>query len=215
MNRISSHKSWYESRKYKNYSPISSTNLTNCLCKCVDAWVSPVLFWAFKGDLVLAASTSGSTGMRRQRRKGERKNAGRLEPGYSAQLDAAASNWHEQEKSIKPTRLLSRGLLQLESVERIKTVWNKQSSRGQTLVAVCCRLCQFAWHWPQDNFHFLCSSQLFLYSQTVLVSLFFLLFYANNFTPGIFSSYFSRSVRWEKKGRMGKTASYYNEEFLA
>lgn len=34
----------------------------------------------------------------------------------------------------------------------------------------------FGWHWPQDNFHILCSSHLFLYFQTVLVSLFFLFF---------------------------------------
>lgn len=39
-----------------------------------------------------------------------RNNAGELEPGYSAQFDAAASNRDEQEKSIRPTQLLSEGL---------------------------------------------------------------------------------------------------------
>lgn len=57
--------------------------------------------------------------------KTERNNAGELEPGYSAQFDAAtasaaASNRHEQEKSIRLTRLLSKGLLPRERVEGIK-----------------------------------------------------------------------------------------------
>lgn len=54
------------------------------------------------------------------KKKTERNNAGKLEPGYSAQLDAAASNRHEQEKSIRPTRLLSKGHPPWEGVERIK-----------------------------------------------------------------------------------------------
>lgn len=54
------------------------------------------------------------------KKKTERNNAGKLEPGYSAQFDAAASTRHEQEKSIRPTRLLSKGLPPWERVERIK-----------------------------------------------------------------------------------------------
>lgn len=54
------------------------------------------------------------------KKKTERNNAGKLEPGYSAQFDAAASTRHEQEKSIRPTLLLSKGLPPLERVERIK-----------------------------------------------------------------------------------------------
>lgn len=61
--------------------------------------------------------------------KTERNNAGKLEPGYSAQFDAAASNWHEQEKSIRPTRLLSKGLPPWERVERIKALWEKKKKR--------------------------------------------------------------------------------------
>lgn len=54
------------------------------------------------------------------KKKTERNNAGKLEPGYSAQFDAAASTRREQEKSIRPTRLLSKGLPPWERVERIK-----------------------------------------------------------------------------------------------
>lgn len=54
------------------------------------------------------------------KKKTERNKAGKLEPGYSAQFDAAASNRHEQEKSIRPTRLLSKGLPPWERIERIK-----------------------------------------------------------------------------------------------
>lgn len=57
--------------------------------------------------------------------KTERNNASKPGPGYSAQFDAAtasaaASNRHEQEKSIRLTRLLSKGLLPWERVEGIK-----------------------------------------------------------------------------------------------
>lgn len=54
------------------------------------------------------------------KKKTERNNAGKLEPGYSPQFDAAASIRHEQEKSIRPTRLLSKGLPPWERVGRIK-----------------------------------------------------------------------------------------------
>lgn len=69
------------------------------------------------------------------RKETERNNAGKPEPGYSTQLDAAASNRHEQEKSIRPTRLLSKGLPPWERLERIKVFEKKkhnkkESSRG-------------------------------------------------------------------------------------
>lgn len=54
--------------------------------------------------------------------KMERNIAGELEPGYSEQFDAAASNRHEQEKSIRPTRLLSKGLPPWEKLEQIKAL---------------------------------------------------------------------------------------------
>lgn len=63
------------------------------------------------------------------KKKTERNNAGKLEPRYSAQFDAAASNRHEQEKSIRPTRLLSKGLPPWERVERIKASGKKQKKR--------------------------------------------------------------------------------------
>lgn len=59
------------------------------------------------------------------KKKTERNNAGKLEPGYSAQFDAAASNRHEQEKSIRPTRLLSKGLPPWERLEQIKAFRKK------------------------------------------------------------------------------------------
>lgn len=65
------------------------------------------------------------------KKKRERNNAGKLEPGYSAQLDAAASNRHEQEKSIRPTRLLSKGLPPWERVERIKAFGKKKKKTGK------------------------------------------------------------------------------------
>lgn len=66
---------------------------------------------------------------REAKKKTERNNAGKLEPGYSAQFDAAASNRHEQEKSIRPTRLLSKGLPPWERVERIKAFGKKQKKK--------------------------------------------------------------------------------------
>lgn len=94
------------------------------------------------------------------RKETERNNAGKPEPGYSTQLDAAASNRHEQEKSIRPTRLLSKGLPPWERLERIKVFEKKkhnkkESSRGGkwTRVAVCCILCQIIRLWPRDNIH--------------------------------------------------------------
>lgn len=85
--------------------------------------------------------------------KTERNNAGKLEPGYSAQFDAAAaaSNRHEQEKSIRLTRLLSKGLPPWERVEGIKE--NEKESRRVKWprVAGCCTLCQISRLWPWDN----------------------------------------------------------------
>lgn len=66
---------------------------------------------------------------RQAKKKTERNNAGKLEPGYSPQFDAAASNRHEQEKSIRPTRLLSKGLPPWERVERIKAFGKKQKKK--------------------------------------------------------------------------------------
>lgn len=68
--------------------------------------------------------------------KTERNNAGELEPGYSAQFDAAtasaaASNRHEQEKSIRLTRLLSKGLLPWERVEGIKAFEDGGKTKGR------------------------------------------------------------------------------------
>lgn len=63
------------------------------------------------------------------RKKTERNNAGKPEPGYSTQLDAAASNRHEQEKSIRPTRLLSKGLPPWERLERIKVFGKKTQQK--------------------------------------------------------------------------------------
>lgn len=64
-----------------------------------------------------------------ERRKQKRNNAGKLEPEYSAQFDAAASNRHEQEKSIRPTRLLSKGLPPWKRIERIKAFGKKQKRK--------------------------------------------------------------------------------------
>lgn len=49
--------------------------------------------------------------------------------GTLAQFDAAASNRHEQEKSIRPTRLLSKGLPPRERVERIKALGKKKQKK--------------------------------------------------------------------------------------
>lgn len=63
------------------------------------------------------------------KKKTERNNAGKLEPGYSAQFNAAAFTRHEHEKSIRPTRLLSEGLPPWERVERIKAFGEKKNKR--------------------------------------------------------------------------------------
>lgn len=61
----------------------------------------------------------------------QRNNAGKLEPGYSAQFDAAAaaSNRHEQEKSIRLTGLLSKGLPPWERVEGVKAFGKKKKQK--------------------------------------------------------------------------------------
>lgn len=114
--------------------------------------------------------------------KTERNNAGKLEPGYSAQFDAAAaaSNRHEQEKSIRLTRLLSKGLPPWERVEGIKA-FGKEKKKKKTKkesrrvkwprVAGCCTLCQISRLWPWDNipslgFHL----RLFFFFLTVMQS---------------------------------------------
>lgn len=71
------------------------------------------------------------------REKTERNNAGELEPGYSAQFDAAPAsaatfNRHEQEKSIRLTRLLSKGLLLWERVEGIKAFEDGGKQKGES-----------------------------------------------------------------------------------
>lgn len=61
------------------------------------------------------------------KKKMERSDAGELEPGYSAQLDAAAaSNRQEQEKSIRLTWLQSEGLPPWERVGESKHLEGKR-----------------------------------------------------------------------------------------
>lgn len=94
----------------------------------------PRLLKDFRGRWYVEYWHRGLLGCGGRERKTERNNAGKLEPGYSAQFDAAASNRHEQEKSIRPTRLLSKGLPPWERIGRIKEFGKKnrkkQSSRG-------------------------------------------------------------------------------------
>lgn len=63
---------------------------------------------------------------KKAKERGERNNGGKLEPEYSAQFSATAPTRHEQEKSIRPTWLLSEGLPPWERVEQIKALEEKK-----------------------------------------------------------------------------------------
>lgn len=127
--------------------------------------------------LVCWVFASESTGIR-EKREQKGRNAGKLEPGYSVQFDAAASNQHELEKSIRPTRLLSKGPGPWESVVQMFKAFGKEnkkeSSRREkwTRVAVCCIRCQINRLWPRDNIQRSVFQGMLIIPDTFLLSLF-------------------------------------------